>query len=66
MNVHKNLFVASRGLSKSHEKLSSGYRINTGADAPADLVISNQLRAQGFGVKVQRPVDWFHGQRPVD
>jgi flagellin-like hook-associated protein FlgL len=32
------------------EKLSSGYRINTGMDAPADLVISEQLHSQISGI----------------
>jgi len=31
---------------KSMEKLSSGYKINSAADGPAQLVISEQLRAQ--------------------
>jgi flagellin-like hook-associated protein FlgL len=37
-------------MAKSMEKLSSGYRINTGMDAPADLVISEQLRSQISGI----------------
>ena len=50
MNANKNLYTANRALNSSLEKLSSGYRINTGADGPADLVISEQLRAQGNGL----------------
>ena len=40
----------SAGLSGSLARLSSGYRINRGADGPADLVISEQLRAQASGL----------------
>ena len=32
-------------------KLSSGFRINTGKDSPADLIISEQLRAQSHGAE---------------
>jgi len=35
---------------KSMQKLSSGFRINSGADGPAELVISEQLRAQIAGL----------------
>ena len=51
MNTQRNLYASNRGLSKSMEKLSSGYRINVGADGPADLVISEQLRAQQFAIE---------------
>ncbi len=51
MNASKNLYGSNRGLNKSLEKLSSGYRINVGADGPADLVISEQLRAQVHGIE---------------
>ncbi len=46
INTQKNLYQSNRAMNGSLEKLSSGYRINTGKDAPADLVISEQLRAQ--------------------
>jgi flagellin len=51
INTQRNLTINNRGLSKSLEKLSSGYRINTGQDGPADLVISEQLRAQNAGLQ---------------
>ncbi|MFH0910266.1 MAG: flagellin [Planctomycetota bacterium] len=50
INTLRNLNHSNRMLSKSLEKLSSGYRINVGADGPADLVISEKLRAQGVGL----------------
>ncbi|MDR0361670.1 MAG: hypothetical protein LBJ46_03140 [Planctomycetota bacterium] len=51
INTNKNLYGSNRMMNKSLEKLSSGYRINVGADAPADLVISEQLRAQAHGLE---------------
>jgi flagellin len=51
INTNKNLYGSNRMMNKSLEKLSSGYRINTGADAPADLVISEQLRSQVNGLE---------------
>jgi len=51
VNTQRNLTINNRNLSKSLEKLSSGYRINVGADGPADLVISEQLRAQTSGLE---------------
>jgi flagellin len=45
LNAQRNINNTSLGLSKSLQKLSSGLRINTGADGPADLVISEQMRA---------------------
>jgi len=51
INTQRNLMRTSFDLSKSLQKLSSGYRINTAADDPAGLVISEQLRAQIGGLK---------------
>ncbi len=51
INTQRNMQIANRSLSKSLEKLSSGYQINTGADGPADLIISEQLRAQNTGLE---------------
>ncbi len=51
MNTQRNLNVNSFNLSKSLQKLSSGFRINTAADGPADLIISEGLRAQIGGLK---------------
>lgn len=51
MNTNRNLSTSSQGLAKSIEKLSSGYRINTGADDPSGLIISEQLRSQISGLE---------------
>ncbi|MEK6556965.1 MAG: flagellin, partial [Candidatus Margulisiibacteriota bacterium] len=50
LNGWRNLGVSNAGLSKSLEKLSSGYRINRGSDDPAGLLISEKLRAQIGGL----------------
>ena len=46
MNAHRQLGVADAGLSKSLERLSSGYRINRAADDAAGLSISSNMRAE--------------------
>lgn len=46
----KNLSANSSALSKSLQRLSSGLRINSAADNPAGLVISEQMRAQITGL----------------
>ncbi len=55
INTHRQLGVSSNSMGKAIEKLSSGYRINVGADDPSGLVISEQLRSQisGLGRAVQ-------------
>jgi len=55
INTQRNLTMNARGLSKSLEKLSSGYRVNVASDGPADLIISEQLRAQTAGLQKQPP-----------
>jgi flagellin len=45
MNAHRQLQISDAGLSKSLERLSSGYRINRAADDAAGLSISMQMRA---------------------
>lgn len=45
LNAHKNLTVSDSALSKSLERLSSGYRINRAADDAAGLAISQGMRA---------------------
>ena len=45
MNAHRWLGVADAGLTKSLERLSSGYRINRAADDAAGLAISQSFRA---------------------
>lgn len=49
-NAHRNLVSTSDRLSKSMERLSSGYRINRAADDAAGLAISERLRAQVRGI----------------
>ncbi|MEW5993163.1 MAG: flagellin [Candidatus Zixiibacteriota bacterium] len=50
LNAHRNLVNSTSDLSSSMEKLSSGFRINKGADNPAGLIISEQFRAQIAGL----------------
>ena len=50
-NAYRNLSATNTVLSKSLEKLSSGYRINRAADDAAGLVISQGLRAQISGLR---------------
>jgi len=49
-DAYRNLNATNNALQKSMEKLSSGFRINRGADDPAGLVISEQFRAQIAGL----------------
>jgi len=49
-NAHRNLVATGDQLSKSMERLSSGYRINRAADDSAGLAISEKLRAQATGL----------------
>ncbi|MEV1288098.1 flagellin [Micromonospora sp. NPDC049679] len=51
-NAYRNLSVTDGQMSKSLEKLSSGFRINRAADDAAGLSISEGLRAQIGGLKV--------------
>ena len=52
LNSYRNLSNTDNQLSKSLEKLSSGYRINRAADDAAGLAISEGLRSQIGGLKV--------------
>src|SRR4051812_47526392 len=52
MNSYRNLSVNDGMMSKSLEKLSSGFRINRAADDAAGLSISENLRSQVGGLKV--------------
>ncbi len=49
-NAHRQLVVTGDRLSKSMERLSSGYRINKAADDAAGLAISEKLRSQIGGL----------------
>ncbi len=50
MNTNRQLGIATGTLSKSTEKLSSGYRINRAADDAAGLAISEKMRSQIRGL----------------
>ena len=49
-NSHRNLAATSAKLSRSMERLSSGFRINRAGDDAAGLGISERMRAQMNGV----------------
>jgi len=50
MNAMRALSSTSEAFARSIERLSSGMRINRGADDPAGLIISENLRAQMVGM----------------
>lgn len=52
MNAHRNLTTSDTAMSKSLERLSSGYRINRAADDAAGLSISQGFRADIASFKV--------------
>ncbi len=52
MNAHRNLTIADGGMSKSLERLSSGYRINKASDDAAGLAVSSGMRADIASYKV--------------
>jgi len=52
INSYRNLSNTQNDMSKSLEKLSSGFRINRAADDAAGLAISEGLRSQVGGLKV--------------
>src|SRR5919107_1528199 len=51
-NAYRSLSTSDSQMSKSLEKLSSGFRINRAADDAAGLAISEGLRSQIGGLKV--------------
>ena len=51
INSHRNLILNNMDQARTMERLSSGLKINRGADGPAALVISERLRAQTAGLK---------------
>jgi flagellin len=51
MNAYRNLSTTNNAMSKSLERLSSGFRINRAADDAAGLAISEGLRSQIGGLK---------------
>jgi len=50
-NAHRNVVRNSNAQTKTMEKLSSGLKINRAADSPAQLQISENLRAQASGLR---------------
>jgi len=50
-NAHRQLVASNTAMSKSMERLSSGFRINRAADDSAGLAISEKLRAQIGGIQ---------------
>jgi flagellin len=54
INAQRNLSISSAGMSKSLQRLSSGYRINSAADDAAGLAISQQFRADIASYKVAK------------
>lgn len=52
LNAWRNLYANDTSLTKSMEKLSSGYRINRAADDAAGLAISEKMRAQVSGLNM--------------
>lgn len=51
LNANRQLGITNTNLSKSTEKLSSGYRINRASDDAAGLSISENMRGQIRGLK---------------
>ncbi|MCA9199300.1 MAG: hypothetical protein KDA87_17260 [Planctomycetales bacterium] len=51
ITAQNNLARSSKSLGKSLERLSSGLKVNRGADGPAALVISEKQRAQIVGIE---------------
>ena len=51
LNTQRNLQGSGEAMAKSIEKLSSGYKINVGADDPSGLIVSEQLRSQISGLE---------------
>ncbi len=52
MNAHRQLTISSAAMSKSLERLSSGYRINRAADDAAGLSIATSFNADIASLKV--------------
>lgn len=51
LNANRQLGITNTNLSRSTEKLSSGYRINRASDDAAGLSISEKMRGQIRGLK---------------
>lgn len=59
LTAHRQLGETDSALGKTIERLSSGFKINSAADDPAGLVISEKLRAQvgGLGQAIKNAGD---------
>src|SRR3954465_13548082 len=55
LNSHRNLMGVSSQVSKSRERLSSGYRINRADDDAAGQAIPEKMRAQIRGLAQDQP-----------
>ena len=51
IDAHRNLVRNSQVQAKNLERLSSGLKVNRGADGPAALQISERLRVQSSGLE---------------
>ncbi|SMC22437.1 flagellin [Desulfacinum hydrothermale DSM 13146] len=52
LNVQRNLTINNRNLSKSLERLSTGYRINRAADDAAGFAVANTFKAKVASLRV--------------
>ncbi len=52
LNTHRQYGINNNAVSKSAEKLSSGYRVNKAGDDAAGLAISEKMRAQVRGLNM--------------
>ncbi|WP_309723502.1 flagellin [Armatimonas sp.] len=50
VNAQRNLGMTSKGLNQSIQRLSSGLQVNSAADSPSGLVISEQMRSKADGM----------------
>jgi flagellin len=59
INAHRNSSMVNKGLNKSLNALSSGFRINKSADDASGMAIANKLRqqAQGLGQSIANAND---------
>src|SRR5688572_6189899 len=68
MNALRNVGMTGMGLSSSINKLSTGLRINSAADDPAGLIISENFRAQISGIDqaIRNNQDAVNYARPAE
>ena len=50
VNAQRSLGMTSKGLNQSIQRLSSGLQVNSAADSPSGLVISEQMRSKADGL----------------